>query len=356
MIVETFPIDDPAWDQALSGLDHDMYHTRTYVELDSTQVGAEPRAAVVRDGSRTLFLPYLVREDQVVPGGATVRDVVSPYGYPGAVTDCPGDDEFTVDAFAALRARFRDEGACTAFVRGNPMVGPDLHDLAIPGATTLRTPTVLVDLTVTEKEFWTSTRKGHQSTINKCIRQGQAFRVVGFDECEADFLEIYRLTMEHVSATSSYFFDRSYFERLAESPHTHLAVVEIEGRVAAACLVFETCGVVQAHLGGTHPDFRAESPFTLLIHEVRRWGKERGNRIMNLGGGVSGAEDSVLRFKAGYSRLRGEFETTRIVVDEQRHDELVRQRADHLGVPADLLLATDWFPAYRAARPVASTV
>ena len=80
-----------------------------------------------------------------------------------------------------------------------------------------------------------------------------------------------------------------------------------------------------------------------MLHFVRGWAKQRGNRVMHLGGGVGSADDSLLRFKLGFSPLRHGFSTLRVVIDEPEYRRLV---AAHGGV-LDPESRSGFFPAYR---------
>ena len=68
-----------------------------------------------------------------------------------------------------------------------------------------------MDLTLDEGQIWAKTRRGHQSTINKCIRLGLTVRTVSFAEYLDEFIDIYEETMNRVQAQDSYYFDRDYF-------------------------------------------------------------------------------------------------------------------------------------------------
>jgi hypothetical protein len=78
---------------------------------------------------------------------------------------------------------------------------------------------------------------------------------------------------------------------------------------------------------------------------VRRWSKERGNRVFHLGGGSGSREDSLFHFKAGFSPLRAEFQSVRVIFDQERYQALALRAQ---GIPS----ATDYFPAYRAGPTV----
>src|SRR5204863_2673190 len=123
-------------------------------------------------------------------------------------------------------------------------------------------------------------------------------------------------TMHRVAARENYSFSLAYFHNLREAlgPLLQIAsVVSPQGEVAAAALFTECCGIVQYHLSGADERFLRLAPTKLLLDDVRYWAKERGNRLFHLGGGLGAASDSLFDFKAGFSRHRGTFCTSRIV-------------------------------------------
>ena len=139
------------------------------------------------------------------------------------------------------------------------------------------------------------------------------------------FMRMYRATMTRHSADPFYFFEDAYFAALREALEDclHLCVVEKDGAVAAAGLFVETNGVVQYHLSGTDEAYSGVQPTKLMIHFVEGWAKERGNRVLHLGGGVGGDDDLLLWFKAGFSPVRHTYATLRIVIDEAEYGRLV---------------------------------
>ena len=83
-----------------------------------------------------------------------------------------------------------------------------------------------------------------------------------------------------------------------------------------------------------------------MLHFVRTWAKSRGLQRLHLGGGVGASEDSLFRFKAGFSTDRHPFRTLRVVLDELAYADLVRARQPQSD-PGD---HTGFFPLYR--KPV----
>ena len=126
-------------------------------------------------------------------------------------------------------------------------------------------------------------------------------------------------------------------------------MIELSDEIVCACLFFESCGIVQAHLGGTKTEFLKQSPFNLLLHHMRLWAKHRGNQYLHIGGGVGGKKDNLYTFKSGFSKQRHEFYTLRSVVDSQKYHDLVQIRAKAIAKSVEELEQSQFFPAYRAS-------
>ena len=106
----------------------------------------------------------------------------------------------------------------------------------------------------------------------------------------------------------------------------------------------ESSGIVQYQLSGTEGQALQLSPLKILIDYARRWATRRGATVLHLGGGVGGAQDSLMHFKSGFSDRRHLFKTWHVVLDEQRYAEL----------SGGALRSTDFFPAYRGSKGVTS--
>jgi len=353
MRCDVLGFDDTRWRELLRATRHDVYHLPEYVAIEARRTRYRGGALLIGDGERQLLLPYLVRRGPIDKSseGADVADLLSPYGYAGVLVSAAaaGDRGFLGAALRQLQDHLAGEGICAAFLRQHPVLSPELEGLGLAGLSLRRVPTMIVRLDRTEPEIWAHTRKGHQSTINRCMRLGQTARIGSWREDGEAFREIYRETMAQAGASGDYYFDDAYFDALqALGDRVHLCLVDSGGELAAACLLFERCGIVHAHLGGTRERHRPQSPFSLLLHFARLWARERGNEVLHLGSGVGGSEDAVFHFKAGFSRDRTQYVDAQFVVDEVRYKKLVEVRAASLGVAPDALVATGFFPAYRA--------
>lgn len=354
MKIEILDATNPSWLATLDKLPHDVYHLPDYVSLDAKRTKTIPEAFLFEDGKNIFFAPYLLRScaDIVDSDQKEIYDIISPYGYPGiliseSATNTPGFPDLALQKF---RETLQARGVCSAFLRLHPILGEKFADTFKSNPFQANGKTVSIDLTLDEGKIWAKTRKGHQSTINRCTRLGLTSKTVPFAEYIDEFIAIYEETMDRVQAKDIYYFSRDYFEGLLKlEDKIHLGIVESEGQMVCGSLFFESCGIVQAHLGGTKTDFLKQSPFNLLLHHMRLWAKARGNQYLHIGGGVGGKKDNLYTFKSGFSKQRHEFFTLRSVVDTNMYNDLLKFRAKKIDKSIEELKDSQFFPAYRAS-------
>jgi len=348
--------DDPRWHAFLSRVPHDAYHLPEYVEFAARHEGGAPAALFAASGASALLLPLVIRdlpEDLGAPGDWS--DATSPYGfYASPLASDPRDGRAVAVALAALRDVAHAHGIVSAFVRLHPLRSLPADALAAVGHVETHGRVVPVDLTHSLEQLWSETRANHRTGIRKLTRTGFVASMDDWDRY-GDFIRIYRATMERVAATSFYFFPEAYFEelRIALGEQLHLCTIVSPGGELAAAGVFCVLGdAIQYHLGATATAYLRHAPSKLMFDVVRRWAKERGCGVLNLGGGLGGAEDSLFHFKAGFSPLGATCQTFRMVVDDERYRALQARHREPGGQADDPL--TGFFPAYR--RPYAPAV
>ena len=352
MNIEILDLENPLWKETLQKLRYDAYHLPEYLALEAKRNHHKPEALLISEMDKIFFVPYLLRSCDDLLGVADsseeIFDVISPYGYPGILLSDAArfSSEFTHHAFNELQQTFQSRGICSAFLRLHPILSDNFLENFPPNSLTDNGETVSIDLSLDTDKIWAQTRRGHQSTINKCKRLGLTARTVNFAEYLDEFLAIYKETMDRLQAKDSYYFDRDYFTDLLKlGDHLHLVIVESESQIICASLFFEYCGIVQAHLGGTKTEFLKQSPFNLLLHHARLWAKERGNKYLHIGGGVGGNKDKLFTFKSGFSKQRHQFFTMRLIIDEAKYDHLVTYQAQAKNIPFAQLKESNFFPA-----------
>ncbi len=335
---------DAAWTDALAAIPHDVYHRADYVAGEARRTGTLAEAFVASDGERRLFVPYLVRGcAELAAEAAGLHDVTSPQGYAGPVlSPSAHDPSFVAAALEALRAAMRERGRVCGFFRMHPILGADDATLYPAGLLADHGTSVAIDLRGDEDDLIGQIKEKQREAIRRTLRLGYAASFEPFADVVAPFHALYAETMARVQASDAYRFPSTYFASLAHRPDVHACVVRHGEAIAAGCLFFECGGIVQAHLGGTFDAHLPASPFVLALHEASRWARRRGDRWLHLGGGVGGANDGVLRFKASLGRGRFRLCSLRVIADRDAYDRLVALRGVAAGESA-----TAFFPAYR---------
>jgi hypothetical protein len=111
------------------------------------------------------------------------------------------------------------------------------------------------------------------------------------------------------------------------------------------------------HLLATDNGFGNLSPSKLIIHESQKWARERGNRLLHLGGGRgSRNDDSLFQFKALFSGLSYPFFTGRWILNQEAYDFLTLERNKRHERRLTWEAASSYFPAYRAPLPEAGKI
>jgi hypothetical protein len=333
--------EDPEWTATLGRVRHDTYHQPEYVRLDAIESNGTGVAFRYDDGNRVLLLPLTLRR---IPDSDR-WDAVSPYGYPGPVSDADpvAEVDFWRRACAALVAELAGQGVVSAFIRLHPWLPAPLDVLAGAGAVVHHGQTVSVDLSISLDEMWSQTRRDHRNHINRARRAGLTVRFDDWDRL-GEWVDIYHENMRRLGASASYFYSVEHLVALHEAlgPRMHLAVALADGRVVGGNTFFEHDGIVQGYVSSSRPTERDRYADKLLYDEVRRWTKERGDTIFHVGGGVGGGADSLFAYKSGFSAQRHPFHTWRVVTEPAAYRSLQRST----GTETDDL--TGFFPPYRS--------
>jgi hypothetical protein len=350
MKAEVLSPQDPRWSEMLGRAKHDFYHLPDYVELCARYEGSKPAAFYAEAGDAAFLAPMLIQDIPDILGAPDDwLDVATPYGYPTPIL-APADDAASLESFLeAFRQVGAEQGIVTAFFRLHPLLPLPHSALGKYGKLIRHGQTVSIDLTLPFEDIWSQTRTNHKRDIRKLQRDGfQAY----MDRWEllGEFITIYEQTMERLAADEFYFFGHDYFTELKAALGERLHICSIlapTGETAAAGLFTSNNSIVQYHLGATNENYLNRAPSKLMFEHVRRWAKEAGNHVLHLGGGLGGYEDSLFLFKAGFSQLRNDYYTYRMVLDEEKYAVLNAARRELGALPED---DSEFFPMYRRPR------
>lgn len=331
---------DPLWDRIVrSSYLYDFHHTGFYHQIDNQE---QSRLFVAQQGDNFVAMPLVIR---TIPG-TDWFDITSVYGYCGPIAShesiLHGKD--LVDYFwTELTAYFTEKRIVSAFSRLHPLINQHPFFDA-QGDIVLLNKTVSIDLTLTPEEQRRQYRKSNKSEINQLKRKG-FFVIEARDPADIDaFISIYYETMDRVDAGQYYYFTKEYFHAFLanESFDSKLLLALVDGEIAAGAIFTYTDKIMQYHLAGTTEKYIRETPMKLILDEARLIGNELGLQFLHLGGGVGGSDDdSLFRFKSGFSKQLCQFSVWKYVVDQEKYDSLVHVRKIKN-------VTSGFFPLYRS--------
>lgn len=343
--------DSARWNEWLSLVPHDVYHTAEYHRLAQSAGEGQPFMAVCGTPERFIAWPYLLRPI----AGNDRCDITSVYGYAGPVEKCNGDDdEFRRAALGRLAEVWKGQNIVSAFCRMHPVLANSKALASVSSWSTTLTyqgQTVSIPLAGSPEERRGNFRRQLRQHIARCSRLG--FQISFDPEWRYldDFFAIYTETMARNRADDSFFYSLDYFWRLKTelADRASLVVATLNEEVVSAGLIFEYNGMVHPHLAGTKSTHLRHSPLKLLLSALSDWASERGNRLVHLGGGRGASDDDDLfRFKSEFSEARHRFYSTRLILDQTSYEDLRRSHVQNGRTHGKMIVDTGYFPAYRA--------
>ncbi len=320
---------------------YDFYHTFFYHHLDTT---GDPVMLIGETSKDFLALPFIIRRIK----GSEYLDATSVYGYCGPIASKP-IDEFSSSLIAFFKKEmirfFNEKNIISVFSRLHPLIEQS-NVFKNMGEITDLNKTVSIDLTKPPEEQRRAYRKSLKSELNQLRRAGFTVEEATTDEEIDCFISIYKATMDNLGASERYYFSREYFHSFIKNKEfeAKLLLAKFQGKIVAGAIFTIVSQIMQYHLAGTKEDFVRQAPMKLILDEARLLANDLNLQYLHLGGGVGGGDnDSLFRFKSGFSKNFHQFSIWKMIVDPEKYDLLVREKG--------LENSDDtFFPLYRLAE------
>lgn len=349
VILDLDYIDD--WLSALDSVGvRDIYYMPRYLQMVSKNGDGIPKLAWFRCSYGNVVYPFLVRPISINGKDTGCYDITSPYGYGGPAIRV-ANEQHTNSLAAKFVQRFHDyctEGNIVAeFIRFHPLLcNAKVFSDLVPVEYVRNT--VYVDLQGSIQNIWNDTLTGRtRNAIRKAEKSGVSVRYSRADAISR-FMNLYHETMKRLEADAYYYFTEPYFDCLGELVNESGILIEAvyESRVIASIVVFAGDKFSHYHLSASDTEFRKLQANSLLLWEAIKWSKEQGLSLMHLGGGYSASQDSLFKFKAGFSSCTAEYHVGKVIHDTNKYAEMVtdvlvdkrREAFDNI----------NFFPAYRS--------
>jgi hypothetical protein len=347
------------WDNVVSTMPrYDFFHLSSYHQAVCAMSGNwEPILIVAEKGDFRLALPIIRK---AIPTWLdskacfdSLYDATSVYGYVGPLfshSEVP--TSIGQDLMVDVTSTLAELKIVTFFARMNPFI-PIPGFIRSFGEIVKVGDIVTIDLSLSSEEQISQYRQDHRAGLRK-------IRALGID-CFHDekgshyeeFQEIYRETMDRVGAREGYLFSKAFFDTLQPclGKSLHLFVCTYDRRVISASLVTMCLGIIHAFLSGSREEYHSLGSKKLLTDSIRSWGVGAKQKVFNLGGGVGSVEDSLYKFKAGFSKTRAAFEVWRWVVNRPQYEALVEMASANTIMRQSEGASIQYFPPYRRGEP-----
>lgn len=318
-----------------------------YVELFSQATGQALCAAWISTQGGVLF-PLILRPIDQEPWGcesAGLVDLTGPYGYGGPF--CWGNVD-QARFWLELQRWASASHTVSCFSRLSLFVD---ELLAPPVGEHLNAMNVVRSLDLSPDAIWMDYEHKVRKNVKRAQREGVYVETDPSGTRIDDFLSIYNATLDRRGASSSYYFDRDFLQKLVRSLDGQFVFFHAlhEGIVISTELVLLSATHMYSFLGGTRADAFTLRANDLLKHEIILWGQRIGKQAFVLGGGY-GQADGIFRYKLSFApKGATSFRTSQIVFDRDAYHQLVAMRAAW-----EARKGNEWqprsgfFPAYRA--------
>lgn len=289
----------------------DVYFLEQYVRLYEYQ-GYTAECFLYEESDDDVFVfPYL----RALPGNDRAsHDITTAYGYGGPIANRP-DKAFYARGWHAMQDSLAGSGARDVFVRFHPLLGN--HEM-VPRTIPMRSVrmTVGIDLVPNVEDIWSKQLDSNsRNMVRKAESSGLDFAVDDSFQHLDEFVEIYAETMSSLEADPVYLFNGSYYRRFPETfaDNSTLCVVTEAGKVVAGALFIFSGPYVHYHLSGSRRDALRLRPNDLLLYRAALEFRNRGFRVLHLGGGRSDSpDDGLWRFKRRFADLTYDYYATEI--------------------------------------------
>lgn len=346
--------DGAAWDRVVESFPcHDVYFLHGYSLPFSHYGDGVPFLFYLASANGRVAYPFMERDvaecpnlrGRIEPG--RYRDISSAYGYGGPLYEAaaaPGD-------LAPLRRDFCSAfseycaGRCilAQFDRFYPLFR---NHLLLEGYSELAgiRKTVRMDLSDPDG-IWGEMEPSCRNMIRKARKNGVSVLVDDDPATLAAFVDLYQQTMRRNGTVPYYMFSTAFFRDALDCLGEKIFIANAYhgGKIIASSLFLRGRDCLHYHFSGSDPEFKSLQATSLLLHETALFGAAQGMKAFHLGGGFQSQDDSLFRFKRGFSRREPlDFFIGRKILDPMRYDELVRQAGTEG-------MITSYFPKYRAA-------
>lgn len=302
---------------------NDICFSYGYHRLYQTE-NCRPENFCYRDQNKIFSIAYLRQPIS----NSVYFDFETVYGYSGPLAN-NNDNNFLKNAWSYFLKYCENEGIICGFIRFNPLA--DNHLLVLSEYVQVEKVKEIVVSTIkgkNEQDIWAQYTSNTRNKIK--LAQKHNIKIHHFNTQEAllIFKDIYYQTMDRLKADSFYYFDDAFLKRIYKYLKDNFVVfiAYLEEKVVGGALIFFTREVVYYFLSASLGEGRQCGAANLLRHEAASFARRQDIRMINFGGGkTSEQNDSLFKFKKGFSKETKDFYIGKVLVNEKEYSRLCKE-------------------------------
>lgn len=273
-------------------------------------------------------------------------DITTPYGYGGPLF-LDYKNENLEDLIMDYRKDFdnycKENNIISEFIRFHPLIENHIKMNSYMEVLNIR-ETVYMKLD-TEEHIWENISSKCRNMIRKAQKNNVNIIISDNKDDLDEFIEIYTNTMIKNNAQDYYFFDRKFFENTYDLLKGNIKIFKAiyDGKCISSALIMSYGEYIHYHFSGSDINYGNIAANNLLIYEAAIWGLKNGFKYFHLGGGYSGNNDSLFKFKKSFSKN----ENKKFYIGKKIHNKIVYDELVNLQVENKGNINSDYFPRYR---------
>lgn len=306
----------------------DIYFNYDYFELFAKTYNTKPEGIYWEDKNLKIFWTHLIREISRIKIYENFKyfDLVTPYGYGGPLIYKKVKNNELIENsikqfYVDYRKLMEENGIISEFVRFHPVL-KNWEEFERFFDVKYSNQVIILDLSQRYEDIWKNMEKKTRYYTNKALKEFPDVYISHnpSEDKIKEFILLYKATMDKNRASEKYYFSKNFIKNHFNLDCLYISCNNKDGITGAISLFLKGHTIMHYHLSATNDYFKS-SPSRAVLWSAIEWAKEQGLKWFHFGGGV-GIEDSLYRFKRGFSKTQLPFHMGRIIHNSKIYNNL----------------------------------
>ncbi|CEQ04533.1 Uncharacterized protein involved in methicillin resistance [[Clostridium] sordellii] len=323
----------------------DIYFTKEYGLIYEKNNEGKLQQFFLESKKGKVIYNFLKRKIDIIDG-LEVYDIVTPYGYGGPLF-LEYRNEDLEDLIIEFKQKFekycKENNIVSEFIRFHPLIENHKNMDLYMEVVNVR-ETICLELDGYE-HIWSNISSKCRNMIRKAQKNNVEIFISENKDDLYEFIEIYTNTMKKNNALDYYFFQKEFFENTYKLLEGNIKIFRAiyNGKCISSALIMAYGDYLHYHFSGSDINYGRVAANNLLLYEVAIWGFKNGFKYLHLGGGYSGDNDSLFKFKKSFAKN----ENKKFYIGKKIHIEKIYNELVDMRMKINGNVNKNYFPEYR---------